>query len=662
MINKLLSNNYGIEKESLRVLEDGLISSTPHPFNNKFLNKYITVDFGEQQSEVITGVHSSIKEAMDEIQLLSNILIRKMPANEYLWPYSMPFGTYQVDKMALGEGPAIEYRQSLLKHSSVDKQLISGIHFNWSMNKELSLKMSDEEINAFYFKIFNLYNKTSFVVKHLFGMSPTSDFVSFDNESLRQGEDGYNNHVFVAQDSYEKYVEYINHSIKDGSLASWREQYTNARLKPFEAKVVEWLEIRNIDLNYLDEYGLNETAFNFIDKYLVFLSMEDLDSNLFTDTPDNTQAIIDLFKTWLKKNNLSIKGMNEIKRFELERPSIKKIIDTQKALSERVRKIPLLPLDNMELSTQILIEEAYANGVDVQILDKEKNVVSIGGVKLEMATLNPFDSKKGLEIMDSKIKSNIFLKENNIPSTTHETFKDITKAKECFMTVKDKKVVVKPVNTNFSMGLTVFENSFTKEEFDTAVDFAFSVDKEILVELFVEGQEYRFLVINQELVGVLKRVPANVLGDNKHTIEELVEIKNQNILRGVNYKLPLEKIKLGKIEKSFLQSNGYSIGDIPRDNETVFLRKNSNVSTGGDTYDVTAIAHEGFKKLAVDITQMLDLEVCGLDIIIEDIKEFKNYTILELNWNPAIHIHTYPLVGKNRHPAKVILKMIKKHS
>ncbi len=39
------------------------------------------------------------------------------------------------------------------------------------------------------------------------------------------------------------------------------------------------------------------------------------------------------------------------------------------------------------------------------------------------------------------------------------------------------------------------------------------------------GKEYRFLVIGEEVVGILHREPANVIGNGESTIEELVSEK-----------------------------------------------------------------------------------------------------------------------------------------
>ena len=66
-----------------------------------------------------------------------------------------------------------------------------------------------------------------------------------------------------------------------------------------------------------------------------------------------------------------------------------------------------------------------------------------------------------------------------------------------------------------------------------------------------------------------------------------------------------------------------------------------------------------FKDLAIKSSKSIGANICGVDMMIEDFKdENSNYAIIELNFNPAIHIHSYPYIGKERNIAKEILKIL----
>ena len=182
------------------------------------------------------------------------------------------------------------------------------------------------------------------------------------------------------------------------------------------------------------------------------------------------------------------------------------------------------------------------------------------------------------------------------------------------------------------------------------MEFAFRYDDTVLVEEFVSGKEYRFLVLGGEVAAVIHRVPANVTGDGKKTIRELVAEKNADPRRGRGHKTPLEKISLGETEKNFLAAQGKSFSYIPAPGETVFLRENSNISTGGDSIDYTDLVHESYKEYVKRAVRSIGAVITGVDVIIDDVTKphSDNCTIIELSFNPAIHMHCFPYKGKTQ--------------
>ena len=235
---------------------------------------------------------------------------------------------------------------------------------------------------------------------------------------------------------------------------------------------------------------------------------------------------------------------------------------------------------------------------------------------------------------------------------------------DAYESFKQQDLVVKPTTTNFGKGVIILKRQGTQIErraYNQAVEQAFSFDTSVIVEEFLEGKEYRFLVIGDEVIAVLHRVPANVEGDGVHTVAELAELKNQNPLRGSGYKTPLEKIKLSTPELDYLAAHGKNEQYRPAQGEIVYLRKNSNISTGGDSIDYTDIAHKAYKTIAINAARAVNAVICGADLIISDISREPGegeYGIIELNFNPAIHIHGFPHQGKNRHPEKKVLDLL----
>ena len=175
--------------------------------------------------------------------------------------------------------------------------------------------------------------------------------------------------------------------------------------------------------------------------------------------------------------------------------------------------------------------------------------------------------------------------------------------------------------------------------------------------------EYRFFVLDNDVKAIMLRVPANVTGDGKHTVEELVAAKNSDPLRGTNHRAPLELIQLNDLEKLMLKEQGLTIYSVPEKEQIVYLRENSNVSTGGDSIDMTDVIDDSYKQIAIDAVAALGAKICGIDLIIPD-KDVKGardsltYGIIEANFNPAMHMHVYPYAGQGRRLTMDVLKLL----
>lgn len=319
----------------------------------------------------------------------------------------------------------------------------------------------------------------------------------------------------------------------------------------------------------------------------------------------------------------------------------------------------------LELSTQIIIEEALKRGVDVELLDQSDNFIRLkkGGHTeyIKQATKTSADTYISVLIMENKEVTKLVLRENGINTPAGVIVYNFAQAQEKYAEFKDMEIVIKPKSTNFGEGVAILKQGWRYDDFAKSVKDALEKDQSVLIEKFAEGKEYRFLVIDGIVAAILHRMPANVIGDGIHSIQKLVEIKNQNPLRGTGYTKPLEKIKLEEIEINFLASQGKKTNYIPKLDEQIFLRENSNISTGGDSIDYTDEVIDDYKKIAIKATKAVGAKICGADIIIKNIKEKPtpdNYSVIELNFNPALHIHNYPYQGKNRNVQNYIFELL----
>ncbi|NFO75266.1 bifunctional glutamate--cysteine ligase GshA/glutathione synthetase GshB, partial [Clostridium botulinum] len=319
--------------------------------------------------------------------------------------------------------------------------------------------------------------------------------------------------------------------------------------------------------------------------------------------------------------------------------------------------------EDLELSTQILIKEAIKRGIKFNIIDRRDNFISLQkGEKVEyikQATKTSKDNYISVLIMENKVVTKKVLENNSINVPRGYEFTSLNEAISMVEKFINRPIVVKPKSTNFGIGISIFTEKCDKEDVICALKIAFNHDETVLVEEFIRGKEYRFLVINDEVEGILHRVPANVIGDSISSIKTLVEIKNQDPLRGYHYRTPLEKINLDENARLFLKQQNKDFDYVPKKDEIVYLRENSNISTGGDSIDYTDDIPEKFKNIAIQCAKAVNAKICGVDMIIEDYRdENSQYAIIELNFNPAIHIHSYPYKGTERNIAVKILDLL----
>lgn len=314
--------------------------------------------------------------------------------------------------------------------------------------------------------------------------------------------------------------------------------------------------------------------------------------------------------------------------------------------------------EDLELSTQVVLKECFRRGHTVTILDREANIIKISSKKKEeiikQATITKYDSYLSFHLMENKHVTKRLLQEAGIctPKGIKTSFFD--DAKNALAEFKNKEVVIKPTHTNFGLGIS-FVKADDKQKCILALKKAFSYGSYVLIEEYIKGDEYRILIINNKVIAILKRDPANVVGDGIHTIEQLVEIKNSN---PKNRKTSNSQIKLLEDEIQMLNDQNLTKESIPKKSQKVFLRKNSNVSTGGDSIDMTDTFPDYFKQIALQATQILGVTVCGVDMLIPDLSE-KKYSIIEMNFNPNLAMHYYPYRGKRQEVGKAMLDFLK---
>jgi len=183
-----------------------------------------------------------------------------------------------------------------------------------------------------------------------------------------------------------------------------------------------------------------------------------------------------------------------------------------------------------------------------------------------------------------------------------------------------------------------------------------------LVEEQFIGDEYRILATKEKFVAAINRIPANVTGDGHHSITELIAIKNSDPRRGTGHKKSLVRITVDDTVVAMLKSQRLTLRSRPAAGTVVYLRQNSNLSTGGDSIDATDVVHPAVKKLAVKIIRAIPgLGYAGIDFLTTDITKpptKHNYIVIELNDSPMISMHHIPYQGQSHDAASAIVDLL----
>jgi cyanophycin synthetase len=220
-------------------------------------------------------------------------------------------------------------------------------------------------------------------------------------------------------------------------------------------------------------------------------------------------------------------------------------------------------------------------------------------------------------------------------------------------------VVVKPYNGNHGRGVSLHleDAAHVRDAFHKAREHS----RAVLIEQFIQGRDYRMLVVNGQLIAAAERVPGHVIGDGLHDIAELVEIANQDPRRGIGHEKVLTRLELDHQAERCLRDQGVARESVPEAGQVVKLRLTGNLSTGGTATDVTDLVHPDNAEMAVRAIRAIGLDVGGVDFIAPNIAESyrdAGGAICELNAAPGFRMHVAPSEGKPRDVAGPVMEML----
>ncbi|MEP2937461.1 MAG: cyanophycin synthetase [Gilvibacter sp.] len=310
-------------------------------------------------------------------------------------------------------------------------------------------------------------------------------------------------------------------------------------------------------------------------------------------------------------------------------------------------------------STGSIVAEAQSRGIPWIRLNKY-SLVQLGygaNQKRIQATVTSETSSIGVELACDKEDTKYLLEQAEVEVPRGDIIRRERSLEDACDYV-GYPLVIKPIDGNHGRGITVDIQNYD----DALVAFRHAKDSSrsgaIIVEKFITGEDYRLLVINNTLVAAAIRTPAHVVGDGKSTVQELIDIVNSDPRRGYGHEKVLTQITTNELTQKLIKDAGYSLDAVLPAGERLILKDTANLSTGGTAQDVTDIVHPANVSMAERISKIIDLDICGIDIMTTDITKPLSETggaVLEVNAGPGFRMHLAPTEGLPRNVAAPVI-------
>lgn len=311
-------------------------------------------------------------------------------------------------------------------------------------------------------------------------------------------------------------------------------------------------------------------------------------------------------------------------------------------------------------STGSIVQEAISRNIPIIRMNNQSFVQLGYGInqKRIRATITSQTSDIAVEIACDKEETKDLLKKANIPIAKGEI---ITTKNELKSSVKylGYPLVTKPVNGHQGKGATI--NITNWDDAMKGFNAARYYSKRVIIEKYVTGFDFRLLVINYKFIASALRTPAHVVGDEKSTIQQLIDKVNKDPRRGYGHEKTLTEIKVDEMTNNILNIAGLTLNSVLPKGERLFLKTTANLSTGGTATDVTDTVHPYNVFMAERIAKIIDLDICGIDIMAPDIAIpiiENGGAVLEVNAAPGFRMHLDPTDGLPRNVAEPVIDML----
>lgn len=315
------------------------------------------------------------------------------------------------------------------------------------------------------------------------------------------------------------------------------------------------------------------------------------------------------------------------------------------------------------LSAFSIILESWRRGLSVTIRHPQafRYTISDGSRKVSFYASRSFETTtEAVRTVDNKFSTIEHMRSAGVPTPNSRRFVSNETTFDDLLSVAQREytwpVVIKPITG--SMGKGVFANIRTQDRLREAYEYVTGTlhATQFLLEQHVNGDDYRVYVVGDKAVAVCRRIPANVVGDGKQNVRELIRSKNR--LRKLNPFLSKGIIRVDQEIDSMIGRQGLKYSSVPKRGQYVQLREKANASAGGDVQDVTGQLPDAILDAAVAAVQSIEnLAAAGVDVLFDP--KSKNvstsFAIIELNARAHIPVNMYPTQGTGANVPRAVV-------
>ncbi len=684
-------------------------------------NHQIHNDFAQTQLKLVTPATADVDALMAYLAGLNTTARRALAEDDYLWPLSSnPVLPEKLTEIPLADNDAVGFkrRQALAKKYDVRRLMTTGTHVNLSFDEQLFTRLYSETFhqqfdsyvdfrNAVYLKVAQGYVRMNWLIQYLFGATPTLDVT--DQATKRQRSSVHhsaNRYSQVKGDytSIDRYVAKLQSDVRKKDLLSVSDFdgpvrfRSTGQLNTLARQGVYYLEFRGLDLNPTSPIGVDQNAVEFLRllaSYFVMMpalptamvaqvneQADQLVDQVTGENPTTASAqavpatqVLDALRHFVTKNGLPNSDavlLDHLKE-RVANPKLtlsaqvavqkdplawanQRARDYQAAATDRPFELP--GFTDLDLSSQLLTEQALARGIQVSVVDKKANILRL--TQQERAQLVVSGSGTDLNpqalttVLTHKVAAKQIMAEHGAQVPASQTYHSANQLIDDYdRFVSEGGIVLKATDQDHKV--VAFRIMPKRELFEQVVRQLFEQTQTVMAEELVVASSYRFLVIGGRVKAIVERIPANIVGDGRSTVQTLLDRKNARPLRGTAFTYPQSAVKLGTVERYRLDSYHLDLDSVVGRGTQILLREDATFGNGSDVLDATTDMHASYVQAVEKLVADLHLNVAGVDVMIPNLyaeltPEHPEMAVyLGIHAAPFLYPHLFPMFG-NRQP------------